>query len=63
MNNRESGNRNPLTGLHEECGVFGMYDLNGGDAASSKYYGLFALQHRGQESCGMIWNIPARFFR
>ena len=40
-------------GLHEECGVFGMYDLSGKDVASSIYYGLFALQHRGQESCGI----------
>ena len=39
--------------LHEECGVFGLYDLDGGDVASSIYYGLFALQHRGQESCGI----------
>lgn len=39
--------------LHEECGVFGMYDLDGRDVASSIYYGLFALQHRGQESCGI----------
>ena len=39
--------------LHEECGVFGMYDFDGGDVASSIYYGLFALQHRGQESCGI----------
>ena len=38
---------------HEECGVFGMYDLDGNDVASSIYYGLFALQHRGQESCGI----------
>lgn len=38
---------------HEECGVFGIYDLDGGDVASSIYYGLFALQHRGQESCGI----------
>jgi amidophosphoribosyltransferase len=40
-------------GLHEECGVFGMYDFSGEDVASSIYYGLFALQHRGQESCGI----------
>ena len=40
-------------GLHEECGVFGVYDLDGGDVASTIYYGLFALQHRGQESCGI----------
>lgn len=39
--------------LHEECGVFGIYDLDGNDTASSIYYGLFALQHRGQESCGI----------
>lgn len=39
--------------LHEECGVFGAYDLDGGDVARTIYYGLFALQHRGQESCGI----------
>ena len=41
------------TGLSEECGVFGAYDMDGGDVAPSVYYGLFALQHRGQESCGI----------
>ena len=39
--------------LGEECGVFGIYDFDGGDVASTIYYGLFALQHRGQESCGI----------
>ena len=39
--------------LGEECGVFGMYNMDGGDVASTIYYGLFALQHRGQESCGI----------
>ena len=39
--------------LGEECGVFGMYDFDGGDVANSIYYGLLALQHRGQESCGI----------
>ena len=39
--------------LHEECGVFGIYDFDGNDIASTIYYGLFALQHRGQESCGI----------
>ena len=39
--------------LKEECGVFGMYDFDGGDVASAIYYGLFALQHRGQESYGI----------
>ncbi|MGN0331938.1 MAG: amidophosphoribosyltransferase [Lachnospiraceae bacterium] len=41
------------TGMGEECGVFGAYDMDGGDVAPSIYYGLFALQHRGQESCGI----------
>lgn len=41
------------TGMGEECGVFGAYDMEGGDVAPSIYYGLFALQHRGQESCGI----------
>ena len=39
--------------LREECGVFGIYDFDGNDVASTIYYGLFALQHRGQESCGI----------
>ncbi len=39
--------------LGEECGVFGMYDFDGGDVAGSIYYGLVSLQHRGQESCGI----------
>ena len=30
-----------------------MYDFDGGNVASTIYYGLFALQHRGQESCGI----------
>lgn len=39
--------------LKEECGVFGVYDFDGHDVASTIYYGLLALQHRGQESCGI----------
>ncbi len=39
--------------LREECGVFGIYDFDGNNVASTIYYGLFALQHRGQESCGI----------
>ncbi len=38
---------------HEECGVFGIYDTTGANVAESIYYGLYALQHRGQESCGI----------
>ena len=45
------------TGLGEECGVFGAYDMSGGDVAPTIYYGLFALQHRGQESCGIAERI------
>ncbi len=37
----------------EECGVFGIYDFEGKNVADTIYYGLFALQHRGQESCGI----------
>lgn len=36
----------------EACGVFGIYDLSGENTAPSVYYGLLALQHRGQESWG-----------
>ena len=39
--------------LHEECGVFGIFENERTDAASSVYFGLYALQHRGQESCGI----------
>ncbi|MGN0291733.1 MAG: amidophosphoribosyltransferase [Lachnospiraceae bacterium] len=53
MSNRELEKSTPWDGLHEECGVFGMYDFDGNDVASTIYYGLFALQHRGQESCGI----------
>lgn len=39
--------------LGEECGVFGIYDLDHQDVAHTIYYGLMTLQHRGQESCGI----------
>ena len=42
--------------LHEECGVFGIYDRNHLTLAPIVYYGLYALQHRGQESCGIAIN-------
>ena len=56
-------NKNQPVGdeLHEECGVFGMYDFDGGDVASTIYYGLFALQHRGQESAGIVVNDDGLF--
>ena len=39
--------------IKEACGVFGIFNLNGENAADSIYYGLSSLQHRGQESCGI----------
>ena len=42
-----------MTSAGEACGVFGMYDLSGGNVAQAIYYGLYALQHRGQESAGI----------
>lgn len=39
--------------VHEECGVFGIYSLGGDPVSRDIYYGLLALQHRGQESAGM----------
>src|SRR5699024_8590623 len=44
--------------LHEECGVFGIYDKTGAtDMVSAVYSALYALQHRGQESCGIALNV------
>ena len=42
--------------LHEECGVFGIYTKEQSDVANSAYFALYALQHRGQESCGIVVN-------
>ena len=44
------------TGLHEECGVFGVYSPQTTDVAAMTYVALYALQHRGQESCGIVVN-------
>ena len=45
-----------MSNLHEECGVFGIYTPKRENVAETTYYGLFALQHRGQESCGIVVN-------
>ena len=43
-----------MSSLREECGVFGIYSNDESlDVAAAVHYGLFALQHRGQESCGI----------
>lgn len=50
-----------MSNIHEECGVFGIFSKDRCDVASSVYYGLFALQHRGQESCGIVVNDDGVF--
>lgn len=47
--------------VHEECGVFGVMSKRRGKVAGSVYYGLYALQHRGQESCGIVVNDDGVF--
>lgn len=47
--------------INEECGVFGIFANETCNVASSAYYGLFALQHRGQESCGIVVNDDGVF--
>ena len=47
--------------LHEECGVFGVFANKKSNVAATAYYGLFALQHRGQESCGIVVNDDGVF--
>ena len=42
--------------IHEECGVFGIFDHEEPDVAGMAYLALYALQHRGQESCGIAVN-------
>ncbi|MBR5344689.1 MAG: amidophosphoribosyltransferase [Clostridia bacterium] len=42
--------------LHEECGVFGIYRRSGDGVIDETYHALYALQHRGQESCGIAVN-------
>ena len=50
-----------MSSLREECGVFGIFAPDTRDVAASTYYGLFALQHRGQESCGIVVNDDGVF--
>ena len=47
--------------IREECGVFGVFSNTTRDVAATTYYGLFALQHRGQESCGIVVNDDGLF--
>jgi len=50
-----------MSDLHEECGVFGVYSPQNASLADMAYYALFALQHRGQESCGIVVNRDEKF--
>lgn len=47
--------------IHEECGVFGAIAKTNLDIGNLVYYGLYALQHRGQESCGIVINDDGVF--
>lgn len=47
--------------IREECGVFGIFANGRTDVAASAYYALYALQHRGQESCGIVVNDDGVF--
>ena len=47
--------------IHEECGVFGIMSTRKENVAGITYYGLYALQHRGQESCGIVVNDDGMF--
>ena len=47
--------------IHEECGVFGVFSKATADVASLAYYALYALQHRGQESAGIVVNDDGLF--
>nr|WP_326185187.1 amidophosphoribosyltransferase [uncultured Oscillibacter sp.] len=51
----------PERHIHEECGVFGVYSQTASDVASLAYYALYALQHRGQESAGIVVNDDGVF--
>lgn len=51
-----------MSSLHEECGVFGVYSKSNYPIAKTVYYGLYALQHRGQESAGIVVNDDGVFY-
>ncbi len=67
-NHEEYGTRTEIhkecgagTKIHEECGVWGIMAPAPADVAHISYYGLYALQHRGQESCGIVVNDDGVF--
>ena len=50
-----------MSNIHEECGVLGIFSPSRSPIAPLAYYGLYALQHRGQESCGIVVNDDGLF--
>ncbi|MCL2592207.1 MAG: amidophosphoribosyltransferase [Defluviitaleaceae bacterium] len=50
-----------MKNIKEECGIFGIYDT-GMSVAKTTYYALSALQHRGQEACGIAVNLNRDIF-
>ena len=50
-----------MSNIHEECGVLGVFSPRQSNLVSLVYYGLYALQHRGQESCGIVINDDGLF--
>ena len=50
-----------MSNIHEECGVLGIFAPKRSPIATLAYYGLYALQHRGQESCGIVVNDDGLF--
>ena len=50
-----------MSSIHEECGVLGIFAPERTSIAPLAYYGLYALQHRGQESCGIVVNDDGLF--
>jgi len=50
-----------MNNINEECGIFGVFNCE--NAAEITYYGLHALQHRGQEGCGICTTTGADFYR
>lgn len=52
---------NSFDKLHEECGIFGIFSPSSSPVAEMAYYGLYALQHRGQEGCGIVVNDDGVF--
>ena len=57
----ENHNIFPARHIHEECGVFGIFTPQESDVASYAYYALYSLQHRGQESAGIVVNDDGLF--